>query len=205
MAVVTKDESFTIRAYPEETNNVDIVGEEGFVDRVLQEFGMRAMRGTALTYHDVKTNKRHNVEPLYREVVKGKGKALEIGTFRGVSTAVLGHYYDEVVTIDVMRNQEAIMLWRWAGVHEKIRSWIIDTDESKRWAVEDFDFNFAFIDGMHTYDAVKYDFECVKHCGHVVFHDYGISSTFGVKKFVDTLPQSEITVKYPFAIWTARK
>ena len=59
-------------------------------------------------------------------------------------------------------------------------------------------FQFAFIDGCHDlYDEVKKDFEAVKKCGVVLFHDYRKSFP-EVIKFCDEIgcePLGE------FALW----
>ena len=60
-------------------------------------------------------------------------------------------------------------------------------------------FDFAFIDGSHKYDDVKFDFECVKRCGRVLFHDYDCKRHPDVTKFVDEL--SNVIKGRPFAYW----
>jgi hypothetical protein len=204
MLVRTEKQKLELRAYPEERSDVDTVGESGFLERVVGEFGLRASRGTALTYHH-SDGKRYNVESLFRELVKGYHRCVEIGTFRGVSTACLAHYCEEVATVDIKLFEEAISLWKFFGVEPKILYCLVDSDASKAKAIDDFgDFDFAFIDGLHTYDAVEYDFSVVKKCGTVLFHDY-LSACKGVKEFIDTLPKMELMIKEPFALWNARK
>lgn len=203
MALVRQEERFVVRLYPEEASEVDTVGETGFLERVYTEFGMRAMRGTALGYHAA-DSKRYNIEPLFRSMAKGTGRAVEIGTFRGISTAVLAHYYDHVDTIDLLRSEEAFMVWRCFGVDGKITPWIADDDEVKKAIVEELEpFDFAFIDALHTYEGVELDFELCKSCGNVLFHDYGMPKCAGVTEFVNTLPKTELTIDHPFALWRA--
>jgi hypothetical protein len=46
---------------------------------------------------------------------------------------------------------------------------------------EAFNFDFAFIDGMHTVENVRHDFNNVKFCGRVLFHDAHIPE---IKDFI---------------------
>lgn len=204
-SVAIEDVRRELRVYPEERSSVDSVGNEGYLVRVINEFGLRASRGTALTFHHI-DGKRYNVEPLFRELIEGYNRCVEIGTFRGVSTACLAHYCKKVLTVDIKIFEEALSLWKFFGVEEKIRYVYVDSNASKRKAIEEFgDFDFAFIDGLHTYDAVAFDFEVVRKCGTVLFHDYGTSyCAAGVQKFVDELPRRELYIKEPFALWRQR-
>ena len=58
--------------------------------------------------------------------------------------------------------------------------------------------------------GVKTDFECVKKCGRVLFHDYykegskfdmGTARVQGIVPLVDSLPGNELTIARPFAYW----
>ena len=63
--------------------------------------------------------------------------------------------------------------------------------------------DFAFVDGDHKYNEIALDFELVKKCGRVLFHDYGMDHLPDVTDFVDTLPRREVTIDRPFAYWQA--
>jgi predicted O-methyltransferase YrrM len=63
-------------------------------------------------------------------------------------------------------------------------------------------FDFAFIDGDHSYDAVAADFEMVKRCGAVLFHDYVPGNE--VARFIDELPQDQVSRMDMFGFWQYR-
>jgi hypothetical protein len=65
-------------------------------------------------------------------------------------------------------------------------------------------FDFAFIDGDHTFEGVKNDFSLVSKCGRVLFHDYDTpkGSVNPVRKFIDTLDKNKIEARKDFALWT---
>lgn len=191
----------TLGIYPEEISNSDIIGDADFAERIYPEFGGRVIRGSAAGLYKV-NGQIIRTESIYRKFLNDIdiNMAVEIGTWRGLSTAILAHYANGVVTIDITAHQVSWFLWVYAGVESKIMPVIIESEDEKRQICENLDFDFAFIDAEHKYDNAKIDFECVKKCGRVLFHDY--SDGFpGIKRFVDELPKNEITVIEPFAYW----
>ena len=101
---------------------------------------------------------------------------IEIGTYNGLSTVALASIVKELVyTFDIVqRNCEFV--WNLFNVRPKIDNFIgtkeqISYDINYRWNRDQIAFDFAFLDGEHTYNAVAWDFELVKRCGKVLFHD----------------------------------
>lgn len=127
-----------------------------------------------------------SVTPIDNDFLGGFVKSLkpavnsiiEIGTFNGLSTIILASISKLVFTFDVAyRNNEYI--W---SFFPKLRSKInccvgpqeiIDDTIGRviRANNRTFNINFAFIDGMHKLENVKHDFELVRFCGRVLFHD----------------------------------
>ena len=114
---------------------------------------------------------------LYEFVSKKKPtNIIEIGTYNGLSTVQLASIVDGLVyTFDIIyRNCE--YMWNLFGVRHKIDNFIgtkedIHYNINWRWNRKQILFDFAFIDGDHRYKSVKWDFELVKRCGRVLFHD----------------------------------
>lgn len=122
---------------------------------------------------------------------------VEIGTYKGFSTAILASKADMVYTFDVKYQPETEWVWETFGVKDKIKYFVIGKSKFKDKGIKDFefhyaqnnivdhkasrqnianiienlDFDFAFIDGNHTYKDAKADFEIVKRCGRVLFDD----------------------------------
>lgn len=196
----------TLNLYPDELTGIDTVGEADYMKRVQEWFGNRICRGTALMFcpnPEVDRRISQCFEPFLRKLFEAVSpkRAVEIGTLYGVATALLAHYSGEVVTIDINYQQTASYIAHYFGVNEKIRNFIVKNDEDKKELLEGFDFDFAFIDAEHTYDGVKFDFECVKKCGKVLFHDYDNLVHPGITKFVDELPSEDMLIYRPFAFW----
>ena len=107
---------------------------------------------------------------------------LEIGTFNGLSTIVLAQVAQRVFTFDIcVRNAE--FTWNLYKIRNKISMFVGNNSQEIRDEIQGRmqqpeylkttgnKYNFAFIDGDHNIDAVKYDFETVKFTGRVLFHD----------------------------------
>jgi len=127
---------------------------------------------------------------------------LEIGTWTGVTAAFLASFpfVKKVYTIDNQRLTNG-KLWGGMELSKKIQYIVVKDNNEKKDKVKDINFDFVFIDGDHSYEGVKLDFEMVKDkCKHILFHDYGTNPQ--VTKFIDGL--SGITQKrsdMSFAKW----
>jgi predicted O-methyltransferase YrrM len=97
-------------------------------------------------------------------------------------------------------------LWESLGINN-IDLILVADDEEKKQIIGGMSFDFAFIDGDHAFESVKRDFEIVRRCGLVLFHDqirrHRPFKKDGVCDFVDTLPQKQIEKLGMFAMWRA--
>jgi len=138
---------------------------------------------------------------------------LEIGTYKGIASLYMSQFCKKLYTIDLL---EGKLETEGVPVHpNRVELWkMFDADNiiylpakcnnSKARIIKKIDFQFAFIDGEHTFEGVENDFELVKHCGKVLFHDYDKSvqeKRNGVYNFINTLPKEQITVRDIFAYW----
>jgi predicted O-methyltransferase YrrM len=116
------------------------------------------------------------------EVIKPK-RALEIGTRHGVSSSLYAQYADHVITVDVEKcpdsyKEWARRVWDFLGLTDKITPFYAPGinwkgyNNSKAEFIKKQEFDFAFIDGSHKANDVKFDFDLVKKSGCVLFHDY---------------------------------
>jgi predicted O-methyltransferase YrrM len=175
-------------------------------DVILDKFGAGALKRSALNIRDG--------EGVFRDVL-GRGRyrhVLEIGTYKGASAACMAQFCDRVTTIDLYHGRleqlgepwDRHQFWRGLGVGN-IELRLVEDDAEKAAVVEALDFDFAFIDGAHD-QRVRSDFELVKRCGTVLFHDYdrrGTKEKDQVADFIDTLPREQIEKIDIFALWTA--
>lgn len=179
-----------------------------------------AMRARIMALHGGSVLKRSALSirggaHVFEQLLSGKGyaTALEIGTYRGVAAAEMSQYVERVVTIDLKQgklensgeNFDRLSFWASLDLKGRVDLFLANDNEDKRNFVETLSFDFAFIDGAHD-QTVKDDFEMVKHCGRVLFHDYdrrGTPEKDYVYDFVNTLPKEQVQVIDIFAYWTA--
>lgn len=131
---------------------------------------------------------------------------IEIGTYRGASAAYMAQFCERLITIDLKHGRmergndtfDREKFWADLGIGN-IQLHLVGSNEEKAALVGALDFDFAFIDGDHIAPGPEIDFELVKRCGAVLFHDY--DSGNDVKKFVDTLPREQVDIMDIFAFW----
>jgi len=139
--------------------------------------------------------------------------ALEIGTYRGVGAAEMSQYCERVITIDLKHGRmeqlgekhDRHAFWRSLGI-DNIDLRLVADNAEKAALINTLEFDFAFIDGAKDGAIVAADFELVKRCGTVLFHDYddrGAPHLNATYDFVNTLPKHQVRVIDIFALWTA--
>lgn len=137
---------------------------------------------------------------------------LEIGTYRGVGAAELSQFCERVVTIDLKKGKlehngetwSRHAFWQSLGIMN-IEQVLVDDDAEKKRVVDALEFDFALVDGDHG-PRVAFDFELVKRCGNVLFHDAdrrGVPDKDHVINFIESLPKDQVTYHDIFAHWQA--
>ncbi|HDZ13371.1 hypothetical protein LCGC14_0643790 [marine sediment metagenome] len=183
----------------------DIITEAHICNMVREEFGKRILFGTAIATSEMKEDLTVLVcnENQFRGYLKDITNAVEIGTKFGISSLLLAHYAYHLTTIDIIPRTEPVRIWNCFGVSHKITYGVVKDDDEKKQYLKSLDFDFAFVDGDHSYKGVKFDFECVKKCGKVLFHDYDHNKPVkeGVVRFIDELPDKKVIKEPPFAYW----
>ena len=181
------------------------VGLGGFYGSVEYYFGYNQLRRSILSNPEEETK--------FRFLVGNAGPikcAIETGTYKGTATALLAHYADKVVTIDKHNYIDKYNFWMEYDVYRKIDSYMIENEKDKSDLISKIDFDFAFLDGDHSLKGVRSDFDLVKKCGRVLFHDYyeqnssfdkGSAHSQGIVPLIHSLPRSEVTISRPFAFW----
>jgi hypothetical protein len=145
--------------------------------------------------------------------------AVEIGPCFGVSTALIAEYASaHVHTIDFVEfNTEQNVrdqIWKSLGVDNKISFYLCRCSAVKKELVQSFKADFAFIDGCHMKESIEFDYDCVKDCKNVLFHDHGTGEWPDVTQFVSDLEDgnvmgggnnfSRVELDVPFALFTRK-
>jgi len=142
-------------------------------------------------------------EEIFRQILescKPIGCCIEIGTYIGLSAALLSEYATIVHTYDVCNMIQRDIIWK----RFKVKNVVFHHIKNDTEKVLPSEFDFAFIDGQHNGDGPAKDFELVKRCECVLFHDYkhNIIKDDNVIKFVDSIKEGKVIINEPFALWT---
>ena len=164
------------------------------MNEIFQKFGKNAFQRSSACMEFEAFLKRINA--------KGR-TCLEIGTYHGITAILLSQYFDRVICISIDNEPETLMKHQLVD-HLGIKNIeFIDLEDNgkKKKLISRMDFDFCYMDGDHTHDT-RTDFELVKKCGHVLFHEYWPLQA-PVWNLVNSLPQNEVTrAEYDcFAYW----
>ena len=178
------------------------------VEEVSSRYGQKALRKSAMNIR--------GGAGVFKKVMQGKGyrTAIEIGTYKGISAAEMSKYCDKVITFDLAdgkleKNGETFNrheLWKSLGI-KNIEFIAVKDDAEKKRIIDGLEFDFAFIDGAHD-ETVANDFDLVKRCGNVLFHDAddnGPGKSNCVFEFISTLPKDQVEFVDIFAMWHDKK
>jgi predicted O-methyltransferase YrrM len=113
------------------------------------------------------------------DVLAGKRyrRVFEIGTFQGVSAAILADFSDQVFTLDLARYALPISeeVWKFLGIQDRIQRIVVRDEDHKRDVMGSMDFDMCFIDGGHNRLNAILDFVLAKErCNEILFHDFPI-------------------------------
>jgi predicted O-methyltransferase YrrM len=112
---------------------------------------------------------------------------VEIGTYNGISSAILASMCDYVYTFDINFRHETEIIWGLFNARHKIKYTICKNSAEIDKLLTGLNFDFAFIDGEHTYEGVKKDYEMIAprmKPVNILFHDI---QTKGVEEFIDEI------------------
>jgi predicted O-methyltransferase YrrM len=124
------------------------------------------------------------------------GLIIEVGAFRGRSTALLGETRRRVITVDPLDESMVVAKLKIdSGVADALQS-IVDQYPNVEWVrkfVDDVECpgsaDMLYIDGLHRYPQPLDDFKhfrpALRQGSIVAFHDYG--REFGVTRTIDEL------------------
>ena len=129
------------------------------------------------------------------------GCIAEIGTWRGVSAALLAQFAEHVVTIDVCAQPQVAQVIDYLGLQERVTAIVLPDDLAKKMLLSDLVFDAAYVDGAHDFDGVALDFAYTRRCGNVLFDD---CASPGVSRLLGEIAgDGHVSTSPPFAWWRA--
>jgi hypothetical protein len=142
-------------------------------------------------------------ETRLRSFLDGKkfNTIIEIGTYQGVSAAVLSEYADKVYTFDIKKQELTDKIIEYLKI-KNINSIIMSPSSIKKYIKDLFinqKIDLCFIDGEHFNGELKKDYEMCKECDNILIHDY--SESFPeIYDFINSLKGYEKTVNDTFVL-----
>lgn len=160
---------------------VQILLEDPYLLAAFQKFGASIVRRSSVF---------HGLDRFLSERgIRGR-RCFEVGTWNGLTAAVLSRYFDEVVTVDIAHNDIKREVLAHLGITNVVCVDIKDNAEKAKVWKRSGPFDFAYLDGDHAHDTQD-DFDLVEPCGRVLFHECWPWQK-SVWELVHQLPREEV-------------
>lgn len=129
---------------------------------------------------------------------------VEIGSYAGLTALVLARHFKRVVSFDVLRMSLKRQIAEELGVRN-VEFIDVANNETKYRFIAEMQFDAAFVDGNHR-DDTQTDFDAVKRCGRVLFHEAWESQrpVYELLKSLSGDTRATIVTSEKFALWLYR-
>lgn len=152
-------------------------------------------------YYGPEAFRRSSVLEGFEAFIQAQGlrgkTCVEIGTLKGLTAIVLARYFERVISIDIVDDPLKWVFLEKLNINN-VTYINVDSNAEKALIIANLDFDAAYVDGNHHVDTPS-DFECVKRCGRVMFHEFWKAQP-AVLDLVHSLKGVSTTGK--FALWT---
>jgi hypothetical protein len=131
---------------------------------------------------------------------------IEIGTYQGVSTAILAEYAKKVYTFDVVDMHLRPLIWKYLNIKNISFEFVENNkerDEKIKKILGKEKVSLCFIDGEHSKGQPKLDLEVCKKCNSILFHDYAPAWN-DVYSLCNNIKGYEKTIKPSFCLLTKK-
>jgi len=159
---------------------------------VLERFGIEVFRRSSVL---------EGFEAFLEETDFRGGTCVEIGTFRGLTAAVLSKRFERVISVDVLDDPMKYEVAEFLGLNNVYFVNVRDNADKAKFISSPLEFDAAYSDGDHTNDS-RSDFELLRRGGRVLFHEYWPAQP-AVVSLVDSLEsRGRVSRRGKFALWT---
>jgi hypothetical protein len=146
----------------------------------------------------------YGLDEFCRECSFSGGTCVEIGTYNGITAAILSRYFRKVISIDIVDTKlkhdvKKLLTNEYDLPEDRIEFITIENNKQKAEYLQDIQFDAAYLDGDHKNDTIR-DFDLVRQCGNVMFHEYWPCQP-GVFDLVNLLPPTVVSGGINFAHW----
>lgn len=177
-------------------DRVQMVLRDPYLLSAYQRFGAEVMRRSSVF---------HGLDRFMAERgVRGR-LCFEVGTWHGLTAAILSRYFDRVVTVDIAHQEMKHEVLAHLGI-TNVECFDIEDNAGKAqvWKRVAEECDFAYLDGDHAHDTES-DFNLVKSCRRVLVHEAWPWQK-PVWELVHQLPRDEVSQNgLGLALWDGRK
>jgi hypothetical protein len=139
-------------------------------NKLIEKFGDKINHMSCVYISDGENSLRHFLNGKKFKTI------IEIGTYQGVSTAILSEYAEKVHAIDIVDLPLRKDIFKYLGVNNvefhKCKIDFLDKKKMVQKIMKEEQVDLVFIDGDHWGDAIKQEFEMVKSIPNILIHDY---------------------------------
>lgn len=133
--------------------------------------------------------------------VRGK-TCVEIGTCKGLTAIVLSRFFERVISIDIVADEERKVIADHVGANN-INFITVENNAHKAAVINGLiEFDAAYVDGDHARDTES-DFELVRRAGRVVFHEHWAAQPDVLALVQRERATGNVATKGKLALWTA--
>jgi len=142
-------------------------------DKLIEKFGEQINQMSCVYIGDGENSLRH--------FLKGKKfkTIIEIGTYQGVSTAILSEYAKKVHAIDIIDLPLRKEIFDFLNVKNvtfhKCKTDFADKEKMVKKIMKEETVDLVFIDGDHWGEAIRQEFDMVSSIPKILIHDYEIA------------------------------
>lgn len=123
---------------------------------------------------------------------------VEIGTLKGLTALILSRHFKNVISVDVLDDPLKYEIRDRFKRNMRVTFINVKDNVEKAECISRMKFDAAYVDGDHTHDTQS-DFDLVKRCGRVLFHEFWDAQP----AVVDLLTKlGGIRSAGKFALWT---
>lgn len=158
------DPSFEAHLEKMTRSMIECILKDSDLLKIYQEFGYEPFRRSSALY---------GLDRFLKDLNPKKEICLEIGTFHGITAVILSRYFDKVISLDIMPSIQKRQIIKKLGI-DNVQFIDIKNNREKEEVIKGLKFQFCFMDGDHRNDTMI-DWDLVKSCGKVLFHEYWIS------------------------------
>lgn len=171
-------------------DRIQMVLDDPMMLKALQRFGGGIFRRSSVFHGLARFLSLHNVRG---------DTCFEIGTWNGLTAAILSRHFRRVVSVDIAHNKIKHEVMRELGI-TNVEFHDIADNGAKAVVAKRLHFDFAYLDGDHAHDTLD-DFRLTEKCGRVLFHEVWEHQK-PVWDLVQKLDQGEVVYGgICFALW----